>query len=126
MNSSEPISVQTWAVFPICIVLCVAVWELICLSVPQESPAPLHRWLSSSLEKRVLPWKTWYPEKTLSGNFSLLVPLVSSVLGRLGLDTWGSPNDILHWKSCPALGPSLSTTPLSVTEHSPVSQAQLL
>lgn len=72
-------------------------------------------------KKIVWPGKTWYAEKTLSGNCSLLVPFVSSLLGRLCLGTWRSPSDVLHWESCPALGPYLSITPLSVTEHSLVS-----
>lgn len=107
--------------FPVCIVLCRGI-DLPFSITRASCTSPQVAFKFPGKKKIVLPWKTLYPEKPLPGNCSLLVPFVSSVLGRLSLGTWGSPSDILHCReSCPAAGPCLWTSPLSVTEHSLVS-----
>ena len=66
--------------------------------------------------KKVLPWKTWYPEKTL-------LPRCSCP-SRAQVWTWlvWLPGGIPRWHpaalNCPAFVPCLSTTSLSVREHS--------
>lgn len=99
--------------------LCLSVLKFICFLVSRKPPASLHSWLS-------LYWKKSFALKNLISweNFVslLFVPFARSVLDILSLATWGNPLvTYRHCENCPAFVPYLSTTSLSVREHSLVS-----